>query len=276
MTSIKKISVIIMNLKSIIFISLILILTLPVVSASDVNGTLSADYTFMGDAVVCEDEIADESFISPDKEIISEEKTPGIDKKSDASSFEIVNPVEYSKECVFEIQNYETSIGFFNDSQFCDMNFKSDEKLDTTFNNFSITSFIKLNFSFENMGSFESFLIKMEDLDSESFRLGKFNSFTVEHELIVYVLHKNDIENYLDCNIIICSNKATDNFAYSINNSVIGDESSVIYCIFNSSYFINQNYLFNYNSYYVSIFHVYYYDGCLDYKYYLLTKKMRK
>ena len=261
-----------MNLKSIIFILLILILTLHAVSASDVNETLSADYTFMDDAVVCEDEIADGSLIIPDKEIISEEKNTFIDNESDAGSFEIVNPHEYSKECDFEIENCETSIVFFNDSQFFDINFKSDEKLDATFNNFSITSFIKLNFSFDNMGSFESFLIKMDDLDSESFRLGKFNSFTVEHELIVYVLHKNNFENYLDCNIIICSNKATDNFAYSINNSVIGDESSVIYCIFNSSYFINQNYLLNYNSYIVSIFHVYYYDGCFeDYKFIFIT-----
>ena len=100
----------------------------------------------------------------------------------------------------------------------------------------------------------------MEDFDSESFNEGKFkNSFAFKHELIVYVLHENNFNNCLDCDIVICSNKVTDDFAYSINNSVIGDESSVIYCIFNSSYFINQNYLFNFNSYFssVSIFHVF-------------------
>lgn len=82
------------------------------VSASDINEILSVDYTFMDDAVVCEDEIADRSLISPDKEIISEEKNTVFDNKSDAGSFEIVNPAEYSKECYFDIENCETSIVF--------------------------------------------------------------------------------------------------------------------------------------------------------------------
>lgn len=238
-----------------------LIFTLHAVSASDVNETVDDDYTFICDTVVCEDEIADGSLNSPGNEITLENENSVADiviDNNETTSFEIVNNIEYNEEeCGLDTENSEKDIyiDFYNNGQFCDINIISDEKLDATFNNISITSFVILNSSLDDIECFEIFLIKMEDFDSESFKEGKFkNSFAFKQELMLHVLNESNFENYMDCNIIICSNKATDNFAYSINNSVIDDESSVIYCIFTSSYFINQNYLLsNFNSYFFSV-----------------------
>ena len=93
-------------------------------------------------------------------------------------------------------------------------------------------------------------MLKMDDFSRSLFKDGKFkNSLEIKHELEVYILDHHNSENILDCDIIICSNKTTDNFAYSINNSIVGDEISVIYCGFSGAFFvylhfIDQNYLF--------------------------------
>ena len=267
------------NKLSIFAVTLIFSLTLlSCAYASDVNETVIADdQPFIESNVVYEEEIADESLISPDNEIIHEEETPVADiviDNNDTTSFESVNNIEYgNEESDFDIENYETPIkvNCLNDSQFCDINPESDEKLDATFNNRdSIIPVFELNFLLDDIDCFEVFLLKMEDFESNSFKEGRFNNtFAVKQELSLYILHDNNFKIYLDCNIVICSNKMTDNFAYSINNSVTDDECSVVYCGFNSSYFTIQNYLFFNNNFYfcASIFSQYLLGkGCLIYK----------
>ena len=254
-----------MKTKSLIF-AVTFILSLALLScayASDANETVIADdQSIIESNIVCENKIADVSLSLSDNVIIFEEENPTdgfVIDNNGTTSFEIVNNIKYDEEeCDLNTEKSEKDIciDFSNNSKFCDINLESDEKLDATFNNnISITSFFELNISLDDVACFDILLIKMEDFDSTSFKEGKYkNSFPVKLELIVYVLHDNNFENYLDSYIVICSNKLTDNFAYSINNSIIGDESSIIYSIFNSSYFINQNYLFSYyNSYFFSV-----------------------
>lgn len=226
------------------------------VYAGDVNETvIVSDQSFVESDVVCEDEIVDAPLSSPDNGISHEDENPLgeiVIDNNQTTSFEIVNNVEYkSEEFDFVSENNETPDNecFFNESQFRDMNFESDDELilDATFNNHILnSSLFKLNISLDGVACFEFFLIKMEDFDSSLLEGRKFdNSFEIKRELMIYILQDNNFENYLDSNIIICSNKATDNFAYSINNMIIGEESA-IYCIFNSYY---QNYLFFINKF---------------------------
>lgn len=275
---------------SIFAITFILSLTLlSCVYSSDVNETAVVDDQLLIESnVVYEDEIADVNLYSDCKGFDYENLVVEdyLINNNYTTSFEIINNFEYTgTESDFDIENHETLVkvgeefnfdieGYespinaysFNNSQFCDMNFESDDELilDATFNNhIFISSLADVNFSLDNVADFEILLIKMEDFDSSLFNEGKFkNSFPIQHELQVYILHDNHLENYLNFNIIICSNKVTDNFAYSINNSISDDESSVVYCSFNSHYpiqpFIDQNFLFfnKYTTYcfYFSIF----------------------
>ena len=216
--------------------------------AGDVNETaIGDDQVFIEDSVVCEenvvyeDEIAEVSLSSPDSEITPEEENTVVDiaDNNDTTSFEIVNNAEHSEKSDFDTVNYETpDTGFFNDGQFFDMNLEFYEKFDAAFNdNMPVASFIKINIPLDGVAGFEVFMIKMEDFNSSLVKEGKLkNSFAFKHELMVHVLHNHNFENFLDCDIVICSNKLSDNFAYSINNSIIGDESGVIYRIFNLSY----------------------------------------
>ena len=244
-----------MKTKSLIF-AVTFVLYLALLScayASDANETaIVDDSSFVESNVDYEDDVVDVSLCSkgngidyydnPVDDIVINNKN----NYTYNASFSVVDNCEHDAEFGFGIENYETLSKvyvFFNNSQFCNINFESDGELilDATVDNQIFTvSLIKLNQSLDNVSYFESFQIKMEDLDSSLFEEGKFQiSFTIVHELTISLWHENNFENCLDCNIIICSNKLADNFAYSINNSIIDQESNIVYYSLNSSYFVH-------------------------------------
>ena len=247
--------------RELLIIAIFFILSLTLLScvyASDVNETAVVDDSVIVESNVdCEDEIADANLCSQGNVIDYDENhvVDSVINDNYTISLGDINNYELSaEEFDFGIENYETSvkvgecldiegcemqIDVFSDCKFCDMNFESDEELilDAIFNNdVSISSWIGVNVSLDNVSCFEIFLFKMEDFVSGSFEEGKFkNSFAINHELIVYILHDGNLENYLDCIVIVCANKVMDDFAYSINNSIVGDESNVYF----NSYFIH-------------------------------------
>ena len=226
---------------SIFAISFVFSLTLlSCVGACDVNGTANVeDQFFTEDSVVYEYGIADTSLISTDDEIIpSEENSDGYTIINDTtSSFGIVDN-NIKDECDLDIENNDARIMI---SQFCDVKNES-EILDATLfnNNISINYFSDLNVSIDDLSSFEVLLIKMEDYESDTFKDEEFkNSFTFKQELLFSILYDAFNEVIVDFYIIVCGNKLWDDFAYSINNSIIGDKSNVHY--YSSYFFINQN-----------------------------------
>ena len=198
------------------------------VGACDVNETANVeDQFFTEDTVVYEYGIADTSLSSTDDEIIPPEENPDDAIINDNNiSFAIVDN-NIKDGCDLDIENNEAQIMI---SQFCDVKNESEILDATTFNNISINYISNLNVSIDDLSSFEFLLIKMEDFDSSTFKDEEFkNSFTIKQELLFSILFDAFNDVIVDFYIIVCGNKLWDDFAYSINNSIIGDKSNVYY-----------------------------------------------
>lgn len=253
-----------MNFKILLKLTVILIFALTLVScasASDVNETVAVsddiDESVIEDSHNCEDvdsdvsqdQLVDENALdnhnasAVEGDIYNNNYTSAESHEFEIISHDNINNIEHEIE-TSDTQYYEDHIrindNFINDD-FSDINFKISEELflDATSNyNTLLISTFEINHIFNDSDFFETSVLKTSDFKNTLLKDVKIkNDFSLTHDLIVYEYTQNSsFEEIL--NVVVCCNKATDNFAYSINNSVIGDDGSLMFC---GSFFVNFN-----------------------------------
>lgn len=228
------------------------------VSACDANETVAlsddVDESVIEDTQICEDIDVEVSYNQlTDENALDSHNALAIEGDMNYTSAEGCeletishdeSHVEHEKE-TSDIQYSENHIRIddnLKNDDYSEINLKISEdlSLDATSNHnpFLISAF-EINHIFSDNDFFETSVLKTSYSKNNLFKDVKIkNGFSLKHDLIVYgYSHKSSFDEIL-CVVVWC-NKATDNYAYSINNAVIGDGSILV---FYGSFFVNFNF----------------------------------
>lgn len=215
------------------------------VSASDVNETVSVSEDVVGDSVIenpniCEDTIDDVSHNNTITNDMSDYEYTStiVDDNShndnhhvvvgEKSDVDVVVHNDYNEYANAVDNQFNDQIinvnDNFNNDNFSDAIFEIDQELtlDATSNsNPFLYTHVEITYLFQDITYFETSILK-SDFGKNMFKDAKIrNTNSLKHDLIVYeYTHESFCE--LTFSVVVCCNKSTDNFAYSINNSVIG------------------------------------------------------
>ena len=214
-----------MDLKSIIFISLILILTVHAVSASDVNETFSVDVNVFEDysptvesdiiqAEITQDYVYDDEINMSENEIVCDDIL--ISNESDDYT-----PIEFYEEIINKEYSEHISYTHYSNESIDNQEIGSITVVEilTTFN-LNIIHEIELEMH-----------IFMTSYEFKFYESGNLNLLILD----VNVCFDNVIFKDLAKDIITCSKKVKGDYIYSIDNSIVGDSfNSLTLSFFNS------------------------------------------
>ena len=208
-----------MDLKSVIFI-LILLLTFPAVSASDVNETIFVDDIIEYHTLILESDII-QSDINPDYESNISENEMAYDDILISNESGDNDPIEYYEDYLTEYCEHISYTEYSNES------IDNQEYIDSIFV-VEIPTTFNLN------------LLKDVELEIHNFMSSYQFKFYDSINLNLLILDVNVcfdkvISKYLTKDVITCSKKIKGNYIYSIDNIIVdGSFNSSILSFFNS------------------------------------------
>ena len=240
-----------MNFKILYKLTLIFIIFLTCTSftcANDVNETdnfIDIDQSFVEEEIVCE---TDDVFIESAGDIHVENQYSSIETNMIYNYSYEYSEIE-SEDCCDSFVELEDSL-LTDNNLLCYDNYSTNDSFNISDSNKDLNLYVIVNntlflFTFEMDDicsdlNIEYIFLKYQVTNNSFLKNVKIKNITsIFHDLITAKYVDKSLNEFANDIVIFC-NKITTNYAYSINNSIIGNENN-LFSIYNNSIFVNLN-----------------------------------